>query len=339
MKILVGELSAITRSIEKELFGFNSFFSKIEFARSWEEILQQVKENRPDGIILDESLVNEKTLDSAIAKIKTLGIKTILTTDKKNFKPSQIPNIKITQRNNIHSATQEQLKKYSKEIQNIFEKINFHPSFISKKTEIPEEIKTPSSKKIDYKVVLIGVSTGGPGTIQKLLLDIGKNFPVPILVTQHIDSNFDKNLIEWLNSSTGIPVHLAENNMVAQNGHVYFAPADYHLLMKINLENKITLELNHDEQINFLRPAVDKMFFCASNLFKEKCIAVLLTGMGSDGAAGCWKIKQAGGYTITESEESCVIYGMPQAAFKAGGSTEVLNLKQIAKRLKELLGV
>ena len=80
MKILVGELSAITRSIEKELFGFNSFFSKIEFARSWEEILQQVKENRPDGIILDESLVNEKTLDSAIAKIKTLGIKTILTT-------------------------------------------------------------------------------------------------------------------------------------------------------------------------------------------------------------------------------------------------------------------
>ena len=98
MKILVGELSAITRSIEKELFGFNSFFSKIEFARSWEEILQQVKENRPDGIILDESLVNEKTLDSAIAKIKTLGIKTILTTDKKNFKPSQIPNIKITQR-------------------------------------------------------------------------------------------------------------------------------------------------------------------------------------------------------------------------------------------------
>ena len=100
MKILVGELSAITRSIEKELFGFNSFFSKIEFARSWEEILQQVKENRPDGIILDESLVNEKTLDSAIAKIKTLGIKTILTTDKKNFKPSQIPNIIIKERNN-----------------------------------------------------------------------------------------------------------------------------------------------------------------------------------------------------------------------------------------------
>ena len=235
MKILVGELSAITRSIEKELFGYNPFFSKIEFARSWEEILKQLKENRPDALILDESLLNEKDLDSAVAKIKTLGIKTILTTDKKNFKPSQTPNIRITKRNNIHSATSEQLKKYSKEIQNIFEKIHFHSSIIPQKFEIPEMKKTPSSKKIDYKVVLIGVSTGGPGTIQKLLLDIGKNFPVPILVTQHIDSNFDKNLIEWLNSSTGIPVHLAENNMVAQNGHVYFAPADYHLLMKCYL--------------------------------------------------------------------------------------------------------
>ena len=82
----------------------------------------------------------------------------------------------------------------------------------------------------------------------------------------------------------------AENNMVAQNGHVYFAPADYHLLMKINLENKIVLELNHDEQINFLRPAVDKMFFYASNLFTEKCMAVLRTGLGTDEEVACGRI-------------------------------------------------
>ena len=103
MKILVGELSAITRSIEKELFGFNSFFSKIEFARSWEEILQQVKENRPDGIILDENLVNEKTLDSAIAKIKTLGIKTILTTE--TIRVTETPGIKSSRKGIISLAT------------------------------------------------------------------------------------------------------------------------------------------------------------------------------------------------------------------------------------------
>ena len=96
--------------------------------------------------------------------------------------------------------------------------------------------------------------------------------------------------------------------------------------------------LNHDAPVNFLRPAVDKMFDSAANVLGEKCIAVVLTGMGADGAKGCKHIKDVGGYTITQDEASCVIYGMPKAAYEAGASCEVLPLSQIAERLWALVG-
>ncbi|AEE16917.1 CheB methylesterase domain-containing protein [Treponema brennaborense] len=341
MNILVGEPSAVTRSIEKELFRQNPFFEKVRFARSWEEVLKKVREESTDGLIVDSALFAEKNFDRIILKVKAAGIKTVLFTDKKNTRSAVYGNIFVAERFSMQSASSEMLKEYAALLENLFNKLLFTGAYTdTARQNRPDDVvsASPAAERTDYKIVLIGVSTGGPGTVQKLLKDIGSGFPVPILITQHIDSNFDRNLIDWLNTSTSVPVKLAENGMVAENGHVYFAPADYHLGFTKSTARGVVLELNRDEPLHFLRPAVDKMFFSAADVFGEHCLAVLLTGMGNDGAAGCCRIKEKGGYTITESEESCVIYGMPKAAFAAGGSTEVLPLKDIAARLKELTG-
>ena len=96
--------------------------------------------------------------------------------------------------------------------------------------------------------------------------------------------------------------------------------------------------LNHDAPVNFLRPAVDKMFESAAKVFGQNCIAVVLTGMGADGAKECLQLKQIGAYTITQDKESSVIYGMPKVAYEMGGSCEVLPLRQIPERLWSLTG-
>ena len=207
---------------------------------------------------------------------------------------------------------------------------------------LPELSKAFSHR--DYKAVLVGVSTGGPSALLEFLKGVGRNFPLPIIITQHIDSFFDKNLINWLSLESGVPVQLVENNTKPLPGHVYFAPSDVHVVFEPFLhgsEHGIVKEdfhmmLSHDEPVNFLRPSVAKMFESAAKVLGKDCIAVILTGMGADGAKECVQLKNLGAYTITQDEATSAIYGMPKAAYEMGGSCEVLPLNQIPERLWSL---
>ncbi len=196
----------------------------------------------------------------------------------------------------------------------------------------------PEALRHNFRAVFVGVSTGGPCALAELFKSLGPGFPLPLLVTQHIDSFFDRNLISWLCTETGIPVHLAQDGDLPAAGHVYFAPSDEHLTLEAGMGGGFCIRLNHEPAVNFLRPSVDKMLESAAAVLGGDCIAVILTGMGADGAKGCRRIKELGGYTITQDEASCTIYGMPKAAFEAGGSCEVLPLGAIAGRLWALGG-
>ena len=189
-----------------------------------------------------------------------------------------------------------------------------------------------------YRVVLVGVSTGGPGAILKLLDSIGKDFPLPILITQHIDSSFERNLTDWLSKSLPLPIHVAKDGDIPKPGHVYFAPADYHMTVGITGEDEIVIRLNQDPPVNFLRPSVDVLFSSGAEALKNNVISVLLTGMGQDGAQGSCDLREKGAYTIAESEETCVIYGMPKAAYDMGGIVELIPLYSIADKIRKLIG-
>ncbi len=193
-------------------------------------------------------------------------------------------------------------------------------------------------KKNSYDILLIGASTGGPAAVQTVLQGLGSAFPLPILVAQHIDDAFDVQFAKWLNDTTGLHVELAQNGTEPLPGHVYLAPAGHHLMIgKTRTSNTYLLQLNDDAPLYFLKPAVDKLFFSAAEVLKNKAIAVLLTGMGRDGAEGCSRIMKNGGYTIAEAESSCVVFGMPKAAIDAGAAKKVLALTQIAPYVKSLI--
>ncbi len=188
-------------------------------------------------------------------------------------------------------------------------------------------------------LLVIGASTGGPVAVQNVLAKIGRDFPYPILITQHIDSAFDRHYASWLADTTGMNVTLAQDNGIVVPGTVYIAPANYHLTVGARTASGYITKLVDEPPLNFLRPAVDYLFTSAAKVAGSRCIAVLLTGMGRDGANGCVDIHKSGGYTIAEAEETCVVFGMPKAAIDLGAASSVLPLYEIAPYVRKMAGL
>lgn len=350
ISVLVAESSAVIRSVLKEIILKTRKLSWIGEVSSYGELKNTTPSLKPNVIITDKALFDADRSSSLSDYCHSSEIPTIVfnTAGERTYYSSK--NIKFLDRPEFINFSSRKLDEYAVFLEqqimdikcnlllenhptSLVAQVNEDGTLISQLTSPPKDF----SSRV-FKAVLIGVSTGGPGALLELLKGIDKTFPLPIFITQHIDSIFDKNLINWLSNEAQIPVQLAENNIKPEPGHVYFAPSDKHLTFISYPEDDYHMVLNHDAPLNFLRPAVDKMFESAANVFGKNCIAVVLTGMGADGAKGCLHLKNLGAYTITQDEATCVIYGMPKAAFEMGGSCEVLPLNQIAQRLWSLTG-
>ena len=167
------------------------------------------------------------------------------------------------------------------------------------------------------QVVAIGASTGGPVVIQTILSGLGENFPLPILIVQHMAAGFVHGFAEWLALSSRLPVHVASRNEHILPGHVYVAPDGFQML----LETGNRIKLSGEPPVNGLRPSVSSLFRSVADVCGKNAAGVLLTGMGTDGAEELLLLKRKGGVTIAQDEASSVIYGMPAEAVGSGAAT------------------
>lgn len=185
------------------------------------------------------------------------------------------------------------------------------------------------------KLIIIGASTGGTEAIKEVLMRMPADCP-GILVTQHMPESFTRSFANRLDSLCKIAVKEAEAGDRILPGHAYVAPGHSHLLLKRSGANYIC-ELSDGPPVNRHRPSVDVLFRSAANCAGKNAIGVILTGMGKDGAVGMLEMQQAGAYTISQSEATCVVYGMPKEAVAMGGVEEVVALNDIAQRVMEHL--
>ncbi|MDH5762420.1 MAG: chemotaxis response regulator protein-glutamate methylesterase [Nitrospinota bacterium] len=195
----------------------------------------------------------------------------------------------------------------------------------------PEASKVNKAIKQHHRVdvVTIGVSTGGPNALAELLPSFPKNFPVPIVIVQHMPPNFTKLLADRLDSKANLTVKEARNGDILYPGHVYVAPGDYHMYVEQSKDDVVT-RLNQDPHENSCRPAADVLFRSVAKVFGRNSLAVVLTGMGQDGMHGCEHIQARGGQVIAQDEESSVVWGMPGFVVKANLADKILPLKSIA---------
>ncbi len=184
----------------------------------------------------------------------------------------------------------------------------------------------------DLKVVAIGASTGGPLVIETILSRLPKDFPVPLLIVQHIAAGFVQGFTDWLANSSRLPVKIAAHGEHLLPGRAYIAPDDLHM----GVENGGRIILSNSEPENGLRPSVSWMFRSVSEVFRKNAIGVLLTGMGKDGASELKLMKEKGAVTIAQDRESSVVYGMPGEAAAINAAVYVLSPTGIAEFLSGL---
>ena len=184
------------------------------------------------------------------------------------------------------------------------------------------------------EIVAIGSSTGGPQALSKILSSFPSNLSAAVLIVQHISEGFTDGLVKWLKNLSGIEVKEACKDDIISPGLAYVAPTGHHM----EVANGGKISLTDGPLIEGQRPSADVLLSSVGKKYGSRCIGVILTGMGSDGARGIKAIKDCGGATIAQDEESSVVFGMPKAAIELGAVDKVLSLDSIAGEVLGLLG-
>ncbi|HVR82744.1 MAG TPA: chemotaxis protein CheB, partial [Planctomycetota bacterium] len=179
------------------------------------------------------------------------------------------------------------------------------------------------------RILAIAASTGGPGALSRLLSELPGDFPVPILLVQHMALGFGEGFVAWLNTALALNAKVAENGEPLSPGTVYVAPDDRHL----GVSERSTIALSSAPPLAGFRPSGTFLFQSVAKAFGPSAVAVVLTGMGQDGAEGVRQIREFGGRVIAQDEETSVVFGMPKAAIATGSVEDVLPLQAIASRI------
>lgn len=225
---------------------------------------------------------------------------------------------------------------------------------LSRKEDAPGKVPTPAPSVASnpatrslplaptghgpIEVLAIGVSTGGPNALAKLMPELPADLPVPVVVVQHMPPMFTRLLAERLNANCPLRVVEATEGLKLEAGSVYIAPGDFHMEVVRSGADLVT-HLHQGPQENSCRPAVDVLFRSCVDIFGPRILAVVLTGMGCDGLAGCQEVRKAGGRVVVQDEASCVVWGMPAYVAEAGLAEAIIPLEamavEITRRIKQ----
>lgn len=185
-----------------------------------------------------------------------------------------------------------------------------------------------------FRLLVMGASTGGPQAISEIVARLPADFPLGIILVQHLESGFDQSYADWLNEQSPLAISLAVEGALPRSGELFVAPVGVHVCVA---DNRLAFE--DSPPIVNQKPAVDVLFRSAARALGNSVLGVLLTGMGADGAKGCVEIRKAGGHTVVQDRGSSAIFGMPKAAIEMDGASEVRSLEDIPDRLCALAGV
>lgn len=197
-------------------------------------------------------------------------------------------------------------------------------------------VASSRKKSLVFECLCIGVSTGGPAALGTILPKLPIGLPVPIFVVQHMPPVYTKSMAFHLSQSTSFPVIEAVDGTQAQPGTVYIAPGGRQMKV-VRSNGKLAISITDDPAINSCRPSVDYLFDSIASVCRGNALAMILTGMGNDGLAGCRKLHANGAHIIAQSAETCVVYGMPRQIVETNLADEIVPLSGIAQRLCQLL--
>ena len=345
LKVLIVDDSAITRGLFEKAFVRNNF-EIIASVSNGRKAVDFCRDHSVDIVVSDYNMPEMNGIEAAKIIIGEIGIPVLIYSDDPSIKTDVLATgAAFEKKPSLQAFDDFVFTHFTNKVRAAVEKaknegLTPHSSHSDRYNDLVSDKESLFNDEHSFKVLCIGASTGGPTAVQEVLAGLGNNFPLPVLYTQHIDIGADEKMVRWFNQvCPNIPMSLAKDGEIAKKGHVYMAPADKHLVIDYVKNNLPVLKLSDEPPERFLRPAVNKLFRSAAKLFKNSCLALLLTGMGQDGAEGCKEIINAGGFTICEDESTCTVFGMPQAAIEMKAASRVLPRECIARAVVKMTRV
>lgn len=335
IKVLIVEDSLTAQKILVKILSADSQIEVVAVASSGEEALEQLKHISPDLITMDIHMpgmdgleVTRKIMQSNPIPIVVVSASCLVEDVERAFQLIEAGALTAIAKpvaigSGDFEATAWRLVQTVKDMAAV-KVIKRWPKNAKASTQ-ESEIEAVQLKPLS--IIAIGASTGGPQAIETILKNLPSNFPASIVVVQHIAPGFLAGMVEWLNSVLVLPVKVARDGERLQVGTVYLSPEGKHM----GVDNH-RISLSNDEPINGHRPAVSYLF---KSLVQnsDDCLALLLTGMGKDGAAELLELKETGATTIAQDKQSSVVHGMPGAAIALGAHCHIMNLQSMAATL------
>jgi len=337
IKVLIVDDSPVSRDLLEHLLRADPEIEVIGFAGSGEEAIAALSLKRPDVITMDVHMPGLDGFQTTHRIMTEHPLPVIIVTasldpiaDSANFRALEAGALAILLKppglghpDHLRAAAElVQTVKLMSEVRVV--RRSTRPAVSLQ----PPRVKTPER----FKVVAIGASTGGPVVVQSILASLPGDFPVPLLVVQHMAEGFISGFAEWLAGSCALRVKVGEQGERLTPGVAYVAPGGTHL----ELDAMARINLTAGQPGQLLCPSVTQLFHSVAERFGRQAVGVLLSGMGSDGARGLKELRDKGALTIAQDEESCVVYGMPGEAVKLQAAQHVLPPESIIAMLQAI---
>lgn len=341
IKVLVVEDSPVVREFLVYILGSEPGIRVVGTAHDGEDALEAVRRWRPDVITMDIHMPRMDGLEATRRIMETLPTPIVIVSGSEDsrevsttFDAIQAGALAVLRRpagigHPEHEATAREVVQTVK----LMSEVKVVRRWARRPAPAPRAAeKALAQQPARMRVVAIGASTGGPPALKTILAALPQDFPAPLVIVQHMAAGFVQGFVEWLAHASSLPVHLPAHGELMLPGHVYVAPDEH----QMKVERGGRLALTRDEPENGLRPSVSYLFRSIAEVYGGDAAAVLLTGMGRDGAEELRRLKEKGAITFAQDKASSVVHGMPGEAIFLDAATYVLPPSAVAAALTQL---
>jgi len=347
VKVLVVEDSSAVRELLIQVLNADPGITVVGVSKSGEEAIEAVRELKPDVVTMDIHLPKMNGFDATRRIMETCPTPVVIVSGSENVKEETTasrarqagalavvskPGGQGRHEHEDRAAKLIQAVKLMSEVKVLTRWSRpLSPSAVGEDAPVMQGgLLLPAA---DFRVLAIGASTGGPPVLQTILSCLPQDFPIPVLVVQHMADGFIQWFVNWLAQECSVLVQVATHGELILPGHVYIAPDGAH--MNVGMGGR--LGLTKDDHENGIRPSVSHLFRSVANAYGRSAIGVLLTGMGKDGAQELKLMKDEGAVTFVQDKASSVVHGMPGEALSLGAASYVLSPDKIAEAVISLV--
>ena len=348
VRVLVVDDSAYVRKVVKEMLSRSPFIEVVGAARDGREGLELARQLDPDVVTCDLMMPELDGVGFVQEQMRRKPVPIIIMSIANENAEAALSALESGAVDFVQKPTALATEKIFEVSNQLIDKVKaagsisldrIQTSAVDRKNPSLEQVQRGSaivgSHSVD--VVVLGVSTGGPQALKQVIPQLPSDFPVPVVLVMHMPVGYTEMYARRLDELSMLTVREALEGDVVRAGIVLVAPAGRHLSFRRLPDGTVVTHLDARPFETLHRPSVDVMFQSAAETFRDRVLGVVMTGMGSDGKQGCAWIKSQGGLVFTESEETCVVYGMPGSVVEAGLSDKGVPLTKLAEAIREVV--